>query len=131
LTRKKKRVFAAGCFNRIHKAHVQMLRTARSLGDELVVVVSNDAHNKKANAVPAAKRKKWLEALKLADKVVIGAADSFAKTLVKEEPDVLVLGYDQRLPDEETAKTAAELGVEIVQLPWYPGKEETCALPKE
>jgi len=96
------------------------------LGDELVVVVSNDAHNRKVNAVPASERKQRLEALGVADRVVVGRPDSFARTLIDERPDVLVLGYDQRLPDAATERAVADLGVEVVQLPWYPGKEETC-----
>jgi glycerol-3-phosphate cytidylyltransferase-like family protein len=107
-----------------------MLQTARSFGDELIVVVSNDAHNHKKNAVPASKRKGWLDKLHLADKVVVGEADSFAKSLEREKPDVLVLGYDQRMPDEATQKAVEKLGVEVVQLPWFPGKEETCEIPE-
>jgi glycerol-3-phosphate cytidylyltransferase-like family protein len=103
-----------------------MLQTARSLGDELVVVISNDAHNRKPNAVPAVERKKRLEQLGVADRVVIGRPDSFAKTLVDERPSILVLGYDQRLPDDATARAVEELGVELVQLPWFPGKGDTC-----
>ena len=119
-------VFAAGCFNRIHQAHVQLLKTARTLGDELVVVLSNDAHTKKPNAVPSKKRAENLRKLGLADRIVVGDPDSFAGTLRREKPDVLVLGYDQKLPDEETARAVREMGVEVVQLPWFPGKEKTC-----
>lgn len=122
------KVFAAGCFNRIHEAHAQMLRTARSFGDELVVVLSNDAHNKKPNAVPAAVRLKWMKKLGLADRIVVGRPGDFAGSLRAEKPDILVLGYDQRLPDEETARAVDELGIQLVQLPWYPGKDRTCPL---
>lgn len=101
-----------------------MLSQAKVLGDELVVVLANDAHNTKPTAVPAAERVKALEALGLADRVVVGRADGFARTLREECPQILVLGYDQSLPDEETAKAAREMGVEIVRLPWLPGREE-------
>jgi hypothetical protein len=40
---------------------------------------------------------------------------------------VLVLGYDQKLPDAETEATARELGVEVLRMPWYPGKEDPSA----
>ena len=120
-------VFAAGCFNRVHPAHLRLLRRARALGDKLVVVLSNDAHNRKPNAVPAAERKKRLEELRLADKVVIGDAHGFAGTLRREDPDILVLGYDQRLPDPETEQAVKDMGVEVVIMPWFPGKEEPGA----
>ena len=122
-------VFAAGCFNRVHKAHRRMLELARALGDRLVVVLSSDAHNKKPNALPAAARLRRMEALGLADKVILGEPDSFARSLLSERPEILVLGYDQRLPDEETERAVRELGVEVVVLPWLPGKEDPHPAP--
>jgi glycerol-3-phosphate cytidylyltransferase-like family protein len=87
-------------------------------------VLSNDAHNRKPNAVPAKQRKKWVEALGIADKVVIGDARSFAETMRRENPDILVLGYDQKLPDPETEKAVKDMGVSVVVMPWFPGKED-------
>lgn len=126
MRRKRVTVFAAGCFNRIHKAHWRMLQTARSLGDRLVVVLSHDAHNRKPNAVPARTRLRCMKALGLADAVVIGQAHSFSRSLLRERPDILVLGYDQKLPDEETRRAVEELGIAVVVLPWFPGKSESC-----
>lgn len=120
-------VFAAGCFNRVHSAHLRLLRSARVLGDRLVVVLSNDAHNRKPTAVSAVQRKKWIEALGIADRVVIGDADGFAGTVRREKPDILVLGYDQKLPDPETVKMVKDMGVEVVVMPWFPGKEDASS----
>lgn len=117
-------VFAAGCFNRVHPAHLRLLRQAKVLGDRLVVVLSNDAHNRKSNAVPAAERKKKLESYGVADEVVVGDADSFAESLRRVSPAVLVLGYDQKLPDPETEEAVRELAVRVVVMPWFPGKED-------
>ncbi|MEK7389200.1 MAG: adenylyltransferase/cytidyltransferase family protein [Elusimicrobiota bacterium] len=120
-------VFAAGCFNRVHAAHVRLLKQARVLGDRLVVVISNDRHNRKPNAVPAARRKKRIEALAVADQVIIGDADGFAGVLRREKPRVLVLGYDQRLPDRETENAVREMDIEMVVMPWFPGKEDASS----
>lgn len=87
-------------------------------------MLSNDAHNSKPHAVAAAQRKKWVEALGIADKVVIGDPESFAETLRREKPDVLVLGYDQKLPDPETEQKVKEMGIEVIVMPWFPGKED-------
>lgn len=87
-------------------------------------MLSNDAHNKKPNAVPSSTRKKWIEDLGVADRVVVGDAGSFAETLRREKPDVLVLGYDQKLPDPETEAEVARMGIEVVVMPWFPGKED-------
>ncbi len=101
-----------------------MLEKARSLGDELVIVLSSDSHNKKPYAVPAQMRLKWLQDLKIADSVRVGEENSFAESLLKEKPDILVLGYDQKFPDEETERLVKSLGIEVVRLPWFEGKEE-------
>lgn len=90
-------------------------------------MLSNDAHNHKPNAVPAAQRKKWIEELGIADKVVIGDAKGFADTVRREAPDLLILGYDQKLPDPETEATVKEMGVEVIVMPWFPGKEDTTS----
>lgn len=90
-------------------------------------MLSNDAHNRKPNAVPAARRKKWIEELGVADRVVIGDAEGFADTVRREKPDVLVLGYDQRLPDPETEAVVKDMGVEVIVMPWFPGKEDASS----
>lgn len=119
-----RKVFTAGCFNRVHKAHVKALEAARALGDELVVVLSSDAHNKKPYAVPAATRLGWIQNLAIADKALVGKDDSFSKSLIEEKPDILALGYDQKIPDAETEKVILELGIQVARLPWFEGKEE-------
>lgn len=111
----------------MHAAHLRLLRSARVLGDKLVVVLSNDAHNRKPNAVPSSTRRKWVEDLRIADKVVVGDAGGFADTLRREKPDILVLGYDQKLPDPETERAVAEMGVEVIVMPWFPGKEDSSS----
>ncbi len=90
-------------------------------------MLSNDAHNKKPNAVPSALRRERLLALDVADEVIVGDADGFAATLRRVTPDVLVLGYDQRLPDAETESEVKRMGIEVVVLPWFPGKEDPAA----
>ena len=111
----------------MHPAHLRLLRQARALGDRLVVVLSNDAHNKKPNAVPAKLRQQRLRELNIADDIIIGDPDGFAATLKRVTPDILVLGYDQRLPDAETEAAVRALGVEVIVMPWYPGKEDPAA----
>lgn len=77
--------------------------------------------------MPSARRKKWVEGLGVADRVVVGDSHGFADTLRREKPDILILGYDQKLPDAETERAVAELGVEVVVMPWFPGKEDAAA----
>ena len=90
-------VLTGGKFNHIHPGHVWLLKKAKKLGT-LVVVIAHDRHNKREYAVPAKTRKKQIENLNIADKVVIGSPTSFVAVVKKYKPQVIVLGYDQKLP---------------------------------
>lgn len=107
-------VLTGGKFNHIHPGHVRLLKRCRSLG-YLIVVLAHDSRNKKPYAVPVRQRKKNLEKLKMADRVVVGSPASFAGVVRRYRPDIIVLGYDQKLPDRETQKTVREMGIRVVR----------------
>ena len=95
------RILAGGCFNKIHLGHIHFLQKSRLImgkKSELFVVLTNDKNNRKKRAIKVGIRKKNLEALGIAVQVVIGAAVDYKKTMVKIKPDVIILGYDQKLP---------------------------------
>ncbi len=109
-----KKVLAGGVFNTIHPGHVRFLKKAKSLGDFLVVVVANDKTvlKKKPLLKPQEERKRALERLGIADKVIIGDEKDFLRVVKKEKPDVIALGYDQEF-DKEKLKS---LGCRMVRI---------------
>lgn len=109
-----KTVLTGGKFNRIHPGHIWLLCRAKKLG-YLVVVLANDKHNKKPYAVNAGKRKATLEKLGIADKIVIGSPKSFVLVLKKYKPNVIVLGYDQKLPDKTTEEYVKKRKIKIMK----------------
>lgn len=94
-----KKILAGGCFNSIHPGHIYFLKEAKKIGDKLIVVLANDKNNKKPYAVPAKERKNMLESLNIADKVLIGSPKDKTKIVEKIKPDIIVLGYDQEIPN--------------------------------
>lgn len=110
-----KTVLTGGKFNRIHTGHVWLLKKAKSLG-YLIVVLAHDRHNNRAYAAPAAKRKKTLEALGIADKVVVGSSSGFVGIVKKLKPDLVVLGYDQKMPDNATGEYVRKNKIKIIRL---------------
>lgn len=94
-----KKVLAGGCFNSIHPGHIYFLKEAKKLGDELIVVLANDKNNKKPYAVLAKERKKLLESLHIANKILIGDPKDKTKIIKKIKPDIIALGYDQKIPE--------------------------------
>lgn len=118
-----KKILVGGCFNKIHKGHEFFLREAKKFGDSLTVVLTNDRNNKKPYRIPAKDRKKNLEELKVADKIIIGRPKDFSKVVIEEKPDIIALGYDQKLPPgvEEIVK---KMNIKIFRIKKF-GEYET------
>ena len=99
---KKIKVMCGGCFNRIHKGHVYFLKKAKSLGDELIISLAHDNINKRKYGKAALSgriRKRNLEKLKIADKILLGDPKDRMKVVLKERPDIIALGHDQKMPE--------------------------------
>ena len=113
-----KKVLAGGRFNIIHPGHIYFLEKAKELGDYLVVVIASDktVKNRKVYILfPAKIRKKSVQSLRFVDKVVIGYDISdqsgYVKILKDEKPDIIALGYDQKISVKELAKIALKAGI--------------------
>lgn len=98
--RKKTTVLAAGVFDILHLGHIHFLAHAKSLGDRLVVVVGSDQIARKAGKRPVHNEKERLamiQAIGVVDKAVVGNRKDMLATLKKINPDIVFLGYDQKL----------------------------------
>ncbi|MDI6721308.1 MAG: adenylyltransferase/cytidyltransferase family protein, partial [Candidatus Aenigmarchaeota archaeon] len=110
-----KTVLTGGKFNMIHPGHIFLLKFAKRQGDRFVVVLAHDSRNKRDYAQKAKLRKAMLDQLKLVDKVVIGDNKNFMKVVCREKPDVIVLGYDQKIPGEKNEEKIKTMGIRIVK----------------
>jgi len=112
--KKYKKVLAGGVFNIVHKGHELFLKKAKGLGDYLIVVIANDktaARTKKYKIAPQEERRRNVEKLRIADKVVIGDERDFLKVVREERPDIIALGYDQRTDEKRLADLMREEGI--------------------
>jgi rfaE bifunctional protein nucleotidyltransferase chain/domain len=93
-------VWTNGCFDVLHRGHVEMLKYARSLGDELVVGIDTDDKVKKDKGEQRPfnsleNRIMVLEAIRYVDRVVTFSSSSELTSSIKEyEPDYMVVGSD-------------------------------------
>ncbi len=94
-----KKILVGGCFNSIHPGHIYFLQEAKKLASELIVVLTNDKNNKKPYAISVKERKKLLKFLNIADKILIGDPKDKTKVVKKIKPDIIALGYDQKIPE--------------------------------
>ena len=92
-------VFANGCFDLLHVGHVRYLRSARALGDALIVGVNADASVRRLKGrgrplVAAEERAEIVGALAGVDAVVLFEDDSADALIGRLRPDVHAKGTD-------------------------------------
>ena len=97
-------VFANGCFDIIHRGHLELLRFARNQGDKLIIGLNSDSSVKalKGNSRPINNqedRKFVLECINFVDEVHIFNEETPYKLIKEVLPDIIVKGGDYSAPD--------------------------------
>jgi D-beta-D-heptose 7-phosphate kinase/D-beta-D-heptose 1-phosphate adenosyltransferase len=96
----KKIIWTNGCFDVLHRGHIELFKYAKSLGDELIVGIDSDEKVKKdkGNDRPfnnVKDRKEVLEAIKYIDGVFIFNDTQGLDDLIRVVgPDIMVIGSD-------------------------------------
>ena len=118
-------VFTNGCFDILHRGHVEYLAQAADLGDKLIVGLNTDASVKrlKGESRPVNDEKSralLLSALQFVDVVVFFDEDTPYELIKQLQPDILVKGNDYK-PEEivgydiVTAKGGKVLTIDLVE----------------
>ena len=89
-----------GTFDILHKGHEYLLREAGKYGDYLTVVLARDKTvlkvKKRKPVYSEKKRLENLKKLKIANKIILGSLKDKYSHIIKENPNVICLGYDQK-----------------------------------
>lgn len=118
-----KLVAVSGGFDPIHIGHVRMIREARALGDELIIILNNDNWLMKKKGfvfMPEEERKEIIEALEGVSRVVLtkhienDPDKSVCGALREIHPDIFANGGDRFADNIPEAVLARELGIECV-----------------
>lgn len=101
-----------------------MLQDAKEYGDYLIVVVARDQTVCKVKGRPPVNdeniRLKNLEAMGIAQKVRLGCLDDHYRAIAEEKPNIVALGYDQKVFVDNLEK-AIDPHTQIVRLaPFQP-----------
>ncbi|MBK6831061.1 MAG: D-glycero-beta-D-manno-heptose 1-phosphate adenylyltransferase [Flavobacteriales bacterium] len=129
-------VFTNGCFDILHRGHVEYLQEAASLGDRLVIGVNSDASVKRQGKGPERplndqdSRAKVLAALRLVDAVVIFDEDAPLALIEAIVPDVLVKGGDWSEDRIVGADVVRKNGGEVRSLKLVDGFSTTALVEK-
>ena len=99
------KVWTNGCFDILHKGHIELFRYAKSLGNELVVGIDSDekvkldkGDNRPINNLQD--RMYMLQSIKYIDKVIpFDSTEDLRKTIRWYQPDLMVIGSDWKGKD--------------------------------
>lgn len=95
-----KNIFVNGCFDIIHRGHIELFKYAKSLGGLLHVAIDSDERvkQKKGNSRPVNTQQDRLfilQSLKYIDLVYIFDSDNELVSLIKDiKPDIMIVGSD-------------------------------------
>jgi len=118
-------VFTNGCFDIIHRGHIDYLAKAASLGDQLIIGLNTDASVKRLKGALRPVQDENTRALVLASfsfvaKVVLFDEDTPYELIKLVQPDILVKGGDYKPEDIVgydivTSKEGAVFTIELVE----------------
>lgn len=131
----KKVVFTNGCFDVLHRGHVEYLAKAKDLGDLLVVGLNTDAsvrrlkgesrpvNNERARALSVA-------ALEMVDFVIFFSEDTPYRLIQNVMPDVLVKGADYSISNIVGADLVLNHGGEVRTIEFVDGYSSSSIISK-
>jgi len=117
---KKKRVLVAGTFDLIHAGHIYLINEAAKLGDVYVVVATDKNRELFSGEQPIISQEQRLEVIKNLKNVMdarLGRSDNDTlKTVEEINPDIILLGPDQKYSIETLKKGLREKGLNHIEL---------------
>lgn len=131
----KKVVFTNGCFDILHRGHIELLSFAREQGDALIVGLNSDdsVRRLKGSRRPVNKqmdRAIVLAALEFVDYVVVFDEDTPQELISSLLPDVLVKGGDYQ-PEEIVGREIVEqYGGKVIVFPLVQGYSTTAIIER-
>jgi FAD synthetase len=122
----KTRVICAGTFDHLHDGHLSFLRQAKSLGDELIVIVARDSTVQRIKGFRPSndeeRRRRDVAETGIPDAVVLGNLESDILQILEElKPEIVAVGYDQRVSEEEVSRRFPSSRV-VRLAPFHPEK---------
>lgn len=91
-----------GVFDILHIGHIHILREAKEKVDVLIAIIATDDTVKKMKNREPLHTQEWrrevITSLKYVDAAIIGDEKEFRIPIIRVNPDVIILGYDQKIP---------------------------------
>lgn len=126
----KKIVFTNGCFDLLHRGHVEYLKEAKNLGDFLLIAINSDdsVRRLKGYSRPIfseSDRAEILSSLKSVDFVCIFEEDTPLEIISYLIPNILVKGGDYNLDNIVGRDVVENNGGKVITIPFVENKSTT------
>lgn len=131
----KKVVFTNGCFDVLHRGHIELLKEARKFGDILIIGLNSDFSMKKIKGekrpiLNEDDRAYILGALECVDAVCLFDEETSDRIIKLLKPDVLVKGGDYKIDEIVGRETVQNFGGEVIIIPLIDGKSTRGIIEK-
>jgi rfaE bifunctional protein nucleotidyltransferase chain/domain len=128
-------VFTNGCFDLVHRGHVEVLANTADLGDRLVIGLNSDISiqelkGKNRPIIDENSRAILLASLQFVDAIVLFSQETPEKLIETIIPNILVKGGDYKVTEIAGHKVVLENGGEVILFPRINGFSTTNIVDK-
>lgn len=128
-------VFTNGCFDVLHRGHVEVLAQTANLGDKLIVGLNSDISiqilkGKDRPILDEKSRAILLAALSFVDAVIFFSEETPINIIRALKPDILAKGGDYKIDTIVGNEIIKENGGEVVLVPFLDGFSSTDIINK-
>ena len=128
-------VFTNGCFDIIHRGHIEVLAQTADLGDKLIIGLNSDTSIQKLKGknrpiIEEQSRAILLASLEFVDAVVIFSEDTPLKLISALLPDVLAKGGDYEIETIVGHEIVQQNGGKVKLVPFVDGFSSTTIIDK-
>lgn len=128
-------IFTNGCFDIIHKGHIQVLANTADLGDRLIIGLNSDISVKKLKGlnrpiVEEDARAFLLASINFVDAVVLFSEETPINLITTLKPNVLAKGGDYAISSVVGYKEVKEYNGEVIIMPFVDGFSSTSIIEK-
>ena len=128
-------VFTNGCFDLVHRGHIEVLANTADLGDKLIIGLNSDSSIKDLKGenrpiMDETSRAILLASLQFVDAVVFFSEETPYKLIETLVPDILAKGGDYKVTEIAGNEVVSENGGEVILVPFIDGFSSTNIVEK-
>ena len=128
-------VFTNGCFDIIHKGHIEVLARTADLGDKLIIGLNSDSSIQKLKGksrpiMQQESRAMLLASFSFVDAVILFSENTPINLISSLLPDILAKGGDYKIETIVGYKIVQENGGQVILLPFLDGFSSSTIINK-